>query len=124
MKECLYRETRISSGKPNSIRTCLRKADRERMTIGHFLADGFGMRILCGMYFVEKSSEAARNNMFIFVLFHEMLLRLDPKFIFGSGCVYLHECCPSNPSRHLPGPNTPVNKNADFGVSGNGYVGR
>ena len=70
------------------------------------------------MRFFEKSSENASNDIFLFFGFSRNLMCLGSGIMkLGSEGVYLHEKCGRNPSRHLPGPKTPV-KNQKIPILG------
>ena len=98
-----------------SNQTVPRKVDRDRITIGSFLAHRFGLRIFARGVFFEKSSENASNDVFLFMFYFFIFGILTKNeavgvriMKLGSEGVYLHEKCGTNPSRHLPGPKTPV----------------
>ena len=55
-----------------SNQTVPRKVDKERITIGSFLAHRFGLRTCARGVFFEKSSENVSNDIFYFWDFHEI----------------------------------------------------
>ena len=55
--------------KSKSNQTVSRKVDKERITIGSFLADGFGLRICVGGGSFQKISEILRNDILYFCVF-------------------------------------------------------
>ena len=59
--------------KMQSNRIFPRTVDRERITIGSFLAHRFGLRIFArDVFFLEKSSENVGNDIFYFWNFHKI----------------------------------------------------
>ena len=92
-----------------------RKVDRERLTIGSFLAHRFGLRIFTRGAF----SKIFRNMLaMIFSVLLNLMFLGSRIMKLGSEGVYMHEKCGTNPSRHLPGLKTPREKlkKSDFGV--------
>ena len=91
-----------------SNRTFPRKVDRERITIGSFLAHRFGLRIFARGVFSKRVRKMLATTFFIFGIFTNFEGVGSGIMKLGSEGVYLHEKCGTNPSRHLPGPKTTI----------------
>ena len=90
-----------------SHRTCSRKVDRERITIGSFLAHRFDLRIFARGVFSKRVRKMLATAFSILGDFHEILgVWGSGTMKLGSEGVYLHKKCGTNASRHLPGPQT------------------
>ena len=99
-------------GKPSEIELFHRKVDKERITIGSFLANGIGLRCV----FFEKSSGNVSNDIFYLCVFSRFVDDSGFRMMkLGSEGVYLHEKCGTDASRYLLGPKTLVkNKKASI----------
>ena len=109
-----------------SNRTFPRKVDRERITIGSFLAHRFGLRILARGVFSKRVRKMLATTFSIFLIFYgcfvprqvsgwNLMFWASGMMNLGSEGAYLHEKCGTNASRYLPGPKTLVeNKSPSF----------
>ena len=94
--------------KMQSNRTFSRNVDRERITIGSFLAHRFGQRVFARGVFSKRVRKMLATT-FLFFGFSRNLRGWGSGIMkLGSEGVYLHEKCGTNPSRHLPGLKTAI----------------
>ena len=91
-----------------SNRTFPRKVDRERITIGSFLAHRFGLRIFVRGDFSKRVRKLLATTFFILGILMKFDVSGSRIMNLGSEGVYLHEKCGTNPSRPLPGPKTTI----------------
>ena len=96
--------------------TFARKVDRERITIGSFLAHRFGLRIFARGVFSKRVRKMLATTFFIFGFSQTLRGWGSGIMKLGSEGVYLHEECGTNPSRHLLGAKTPI-KNSKNEIS-------
>ena len=78
--------------------------------MGYVLANRFGLRIFCGGCVKEQFGNFDKSDLLFFV-FSQFALHFEFIIdIFTSECLGLHANFAPNPSRHLPGPSTAINK--------------